>query len=238
MGALGIISWVLADPIAVTPYCEPIPPLHPIPPVIKKSPLEGARIALTFDDGPNPKITPKVLDILAKKEVPATFFVQGYLVAAHSTLIQRIQAEGHELENHSFKHDHFDQLTASQAREDLKQTQSILCEHIGKFPTYFRPPFGDYTAETQAIAAELGLTLLLWDVDTRDWSNRDAQTILNRVKDFTKPGSIILLHDRIAATVQALPDIIDYLQEKKFSLVTLQDLLDPPELRLTTYFLY
>jgi peptidoglycan/xylan/chitin deacetylase (PgdA/CDA1 family) len=203
--------------------------------VIKRSPLKGTGIALTFDDGPNPKITPKILDILAEKEVPATFFVQGYLVATHNTLIQRIQSEGHELENHSFKHDHFDQLTASQAQEDLKQTQAILCDSIGKFPKYFRPPYGDYTPETQAIAASFGLTLLLWDVDTRDWSNRNAEIIVKRVKDLTKPGSIILLHDRVSATVEALPQIIDYLKEKDFSLVTLQDLLDPPELQLATY---
>ncbi len=178
--------------------------------------------ALTFDDGPG-KYTQAVLDALAAKHVPATFFVLGSCAAGNESMIAKIRAAGHEVENHSWSHPVLTKLSPGEIRNEISRTNDVIGGS-----RFLRPPYGSYNTTVTAEAAALGLRLVLWTVDTLDWKYPDVDSILSYVKDQTKPGAIILMHDggnNRSATVAAIPVVVDWLFEQGYSLTTVEELL-------------
>lgn len=178
--------------------------------------------ALTFDDGPG-TYTQAVLDALAAKHVKATFFVLGGSAAGNRSMIEKIKAAGHEVENHSWDHPVLSKLTAEQIRSQISRTNAVIGGS-----QFLRPPYGEYDAEVTAIANSMGLRLVLWTVDTLDWKYPSVDSIMSYVKAETEPGAIILMHDggkNRSETVAAIPAVVDWLLKNGYSLTTVDRLL-------------
>jgi len=165
------------------------------------APARPGEIALTFDDGPNPQWTPKLLDALATHNVHATFFLLGGFAQAQPDLIRRIAAEGHLIGNHSWSHPDLSRTSARNVREELARTSETLEQITGAPVRYFRPPFGARRPAVFRIARELKLTPVLWNAMTNDWSEPLADSITTRLMQkidrLTGKGHAanIVLHD-------------------------------------------
>ncbi|GAC1434943.1 MAG: hypothetical protein NVSMB51_03300 [Solirubrobacteraceae bacterium] len=157
---------------------------------------------LTFDDGPG-ECTGALLDLLGERGISATFFVLGEQAAARPQLLRRIAAEGHRVGNHSWDHPVLPQLPAPEQRDQLVRTSAAIERLLGEPPTIFRPPYGASSPGLEQIAAALGMTTLLWDVDTRDWQAPGAAAIAAAVRG-AQPGEVVLLHDGRRAGEQTI----------------------------------
>lgn len=186
----------------------------------------GPYIALTFDDGPSQKLTPKLLDILAAHQVKATFFVIGQNVAEYPEVTARAAREGHEIGNHSWSHPYFGRMSDEAVRHELKKTDDAIRSAIGTSPTLLRPPYGSITARQRKwIADEFGYKIVLWDVDPLDWKRPGPAVVRDRIVRNTRAGSIVLSHDIHPGTIEAMPDTIEQLQAKGFKFVTVSELI-------------
>ncbi len=203
----------------------------------------GRKIAFTFDDGPDPRFTPRILEILNRKQVPAAFFVTGDAANKHLSLLRRIYGEGHEIGNHTYTHPHFDQLSRNQLKFELNLTEWLLGSTLGIKTLLFRPPYGvDHQPETAdeiallPIPQSLGYVIVGSKIDPHDWGEGGgqppppAEVIVARVLEqaLTGKGHIILLHDGggdRSRTVAALPEVIDGLRTQGFELVPVSALL-------------
>ncbi|OEJ93260.1 polysaccharide deacetylase family protein [Streptomyces thermolilacinus] len=189
------------------------------------------RAALTFDDGPDPVHTRRILEILDRYGVRATFFCVGHHVAALPDEVRRIVAAGHGVGNHSWSHPFLPDLTPDQLREQLDRTGEAVARVTGEAPTHFRPPYGGLTPEVLATLAEHPTTMTLWDVDSRDWSRPGPERIAATVLDSAGPGSVVLLHEGAGdreQTVRALPSIVEGLLARGLELVPVAELSPPP----------
>ncbi len=188
--------------------------------------VDGPFVAMTFDDGPSAKLTPKLLDMLAAHHIHATFFVIGQNVVDHPEILQRAVREGHEIGNHSWSHPSLGKMRDERVRVELQKTDDAIEAAIGTRPVLMRPPYGSITArEKQWIYAEFGYRTILWDVDPLDWKRPGPAVVTSRIVRETRPGSIILSHDIHPGTVQAMPETFDQLQEKGFKFVTVSELI-------------
>jgi polysaccharide deacetylase family sporulation protein PdaB len=186
-------------------------------------------VALTFDDGPNPEATEQILKILASEGVKATFFMQGSSVNKHPELAKKVADQGHQLGNHSLRHKEYTKLTPAEIESDIQLAQEAIAEATGVTPTWARAPYGAVNATVYSLYGENGLNLALWSVDPADWRKPGKSTIIRRVIDNVKPGSVILLHDgggERSQTTKALRPIIKWLKEQGYTLVTIQQLYD------------
>jgi peptidoglycan-N-acetylglucosamine deacetylase len=187
--------------------------------------VAGEGLALTFDDGPDPRWTPAVLDLLRRHRVKATFCVVGQHVAAHPELVRRIADEGHALCDHTWTHD---EALASRptaiVRTELRRTyDAVVAATGGRKPVYFRAPAGRWSHSVVAEARRLGLRPLGWSVDPADWREPPPAAIASQVLKGATPGAIVLLHDGYghrAASVAALETILVALAERRLDLVT------------------
>jgi peptidoglycan/xylan/chitin deacetylase (PgdA/CDA1 family) len=181
---------------------------------------------MTFDDGPHATLTPKLLDLLARKKIKATFFVLGENVARHPEILKRAVAEGHEIGNHSWSHPNLAKLSNDALRSQLQRTDDIIAQAIGSHPTLMRPPYGELTPkQRQWVNREFGYKVILWDVDPMDWREPGPSIVAQRIIKGTRPGSIILSHDIHAQTIAAMPETFDTLLAKGFKFVTVSELL-------------
>ncbi|HKP05101.1 MAG TPA: glycosyltransferase [Chthoniobacterales bacterium] len=193
------------------------------------------QVALTFDDGPDPKWTPKILDILKAENVKAAFFVVGANAEEYPDLVRRIVAEGHEIGNHTYYHPNLALAWPEHVRVELNATQLLLETITGRSTTLFRPPYAADTSPSRVseltplqMAQDLGYLVVLENIDPQDWARPGADIILQRVKQQRRDGSIILLHDAGGdreETVEALPRILDYLKTRGDTVVSLSTLL-------------
>lgn len=186
-------------------------------------------MALTFDDGPHPKYTPIILDILKEEGVSATFFAVGTNAEYYPDLIRRIESEGHELGNHTYNHNHVGKMTRAALAEDIQRCGDAIETITGKRPRYFRPPEGVCNSDVKEICEKNGMTIVIWSVDTRDWAHTPVREICENVRCHTKTGSIILMHDFIgknSPTPEALRQIIPILRGLGYEFVTVSQLLD------------
>ncbi len=192
-------------------------------------------VTLTFDDGPDPEWTPKILDILKAQKLKAVFFVCGVNAERYPALVRRMLDEGHEIGNHTYYHPNLALCWPEHIRLELNATQLLIGSITGRATTLFRPP---YAADTQPsklseleplrIAQELNYLAVLENIDPQDWAKPGANVILQRVKQQRHEGSIILLHDGggdRSQTVNALPLIIEYLRTRGDTIVPLSTLL-------------
>lgn len=193
---------------------------------IKSNPLNH-KIALTFDDGPNPNTTPRALDILKKHNIKATFYILGSSIAGNEALLKRIVAEGHELGNHTWTHPDLVYESDEVIAKEFQDTQNKIFEVTGVYPATFRPPYGSYN---KRVYEQIKLPIVLWNVDSNDWSLRNSQKITERVINNTYTGAIILMHDIHETTVNSLDNVISGLKNKNFGFVTLSELYRPGQL--------
>ncbi|MGW2203487.1 polysaccharide deacetylase family protein [Streptomyces sp. NPDC001774] len=185
------------------------------------------RVALTFDDGPDPVHTRRIVEILDRYGVRATFFCVGHHVAALPDEVRRIAAAGHEIGNHSWSHPFLPDLTPVQLHEQIDRTTEAVARLTGEAPTLFRPPYGALTPEVLAALADHPTTMTMWDVDSRDWSRPGPEQIAGTVLDAAGPGSVVLMHESAGdrgQTVRALPSIIEGLLGRGLEPVTVGEL--------------
>lgn len=188
------------------------------------------RVALTFDDGPHPRYTPQILDILAEYGVEATFFMVGSNAAYHPELVERVLAEGHEIGNHTEHHYHTANMTADKLTADILACAETLSRFTGgAAPRLFRPPEGVFNEEIKALCEKEGYTIVMWSVDTRDWAHTPVCEIVSGVRENVRDGAIILMHDFIgknSPTPAALRQIIPMLQRSGYEFLTVSRLLE------------
>ncbi len=195
-----------------------------------KSELESdMRIALTFDDGPHPRYTLQILDILAEYGIKATFFEVGENVRYYPDAAKRVAAEGHEIGNHTYTHPHIKNLNEDQLREETMKCESAIIDITGIKPKIFRPPEGVVDSAVKTWADRNGYSVVLWSVDTRDWAGTSVAEMVKNIDNNVKPGSIILMHDYVSRrshTIEALKQIIPLLLNKGYKFVTVSELLE------------
>ncbi|WP_232729949.1 polysaccharide deacetylase family protein [Paenibacillus phocaensis] len=198
---------------------------------------EGKQIALTFDDGPDPRFTPQILDVLHRKGVKATFFVVGVRAKKFPGIMQRIHRDGHIIGNHSFSHPNFHNRSVKQFQNEIQRTEKIIQSTVGYRPKLIRPPYGEIKEEQLQWAQKNGYTLVNWNVDSQDWKGLDKEKVKSNVIRTAGPGSIILHHSgggvgsNLNGTIQALPEIIDTLQAQGYRFVDLAELLQTNKYR-------
>ena len=187
--------------------------------------VEGRYIALTFDDGPDPSNTPRLLDILKERNVPATFFVLGTNATAYPGVLRRAAAEGHEIASHSWNHPRLNSKRTDVAYQ-LNKTSEAIRAATGKAPTLMRPPYGATSAALNKIIDEkYGMKVILWSVDPLDWKYRNSARVCAQLVANAQPGGILLVHDIHKTTVDAMPDTIDQLLAKGYKFVTVSELI-------------
>jgi peptidoglycan-N-acetylglucosamine deacetylase len=212
------------SPAPVKPKVSPSPTEPPI--TFSSVHVDGPYIALTFDDGPNATLTPKLLDLLAARHLKATFFVVGQNAADHPEILKRAVREGHEIGNHTWSHPNLGKMSDEAVRKELQKTDDAITAAIGKHPTLLRPPYGSITArEKKWIHDEFGYRIILWDVDPLDWKRPGPSVVTARILKETKAGSIVLSHDIHPPTIEAMPATFDQLMKKGFKSVTVTELL-------------
>jgi len=188
--------------------------------------VDGPYIAMTFDDGPSQKLTPKLLDLLAAHHIKATFFVIGQNVVDHPEVVQRAIREGHEIGNHSWSHPNLGKMSDENVRRELQKTDDAIKSAAGVRPTLMRPPYGSITAhEKKWIHADFGYQIILWDVDPLDWKRPGPTAVCNRILKETRAGSIVLSHDIHPGTIEAMPATFEQLEAKGFRFVTVSQLI-------------
>jgi peptidoglycan/xylan/chitin deacetylase (PgdA/CDA1 family) len=215
----------VAPATPVTP--APVPPATPAvapPPAAAVDCTKLKCVALTFDDGPG-SLTGTLLDRLEAAGVVATFFVLGQNVRIHPDLVTRMVRSGMVVGNHTWDHRDMKRLSLDEARSEVDRTSAEIARVTGVSTTLLRPPYGSMSPQT----ATLGQAIILWDVDTEDWKNRDASITTSRALATVRPGSIILMHDIHASTIEAVPAIIAGLKARGFTLVTVPVLLGNPQ---------
>jgi peptidoglycan/xylan/chitin deacetylase (PgdA/CDA1 family) len=211
--SIALLGFVIVVFVSIIGLGVTFPQLKLFGPFLCQGKTDRRWVALTFDDGPDPRSTLALLELLRQSSVPAAFFCIGKRVAAHPDVAARIASEGHLVENHSFSHSNATNLfTVAHLREELNQTQSIIQKSAGKAPTCFRPPMGLSNPRIFRAAREAGLKVIGWTARGLDTRSKDPQKIVNRIVNQLKPGAIILLHDgnippeRLFVTVKTLLD--------------------------------
>jgi peptidoglycan/xylan/chitin deacetylase (PgdA/CDA1 family) len=176
----------------------------------------GRTMMLTFDDGPDPRYTPDILDTLAKYDVRATFFVCGEMAEHNRDLLSRMADEGHVVGNHTWSHPLLTSLGRRRIRSEMERTSEVVEQTCGQAPRWFRAPYGAWNRAAFQLGAELGMEPLAWTVDTLDWTTPGTRTIVDRVEDGAAPGVVVLSHDAggdrsqtVRALRRYLPELLD-----------------------------
>ena len=188
----------------------------------------GMKIALTFDDGPHPRLTPEILAILKKYDVRATFFLVGENVENYSELVGQILADGHEIGNHTYTHGRVSDLSFFEMKKEFETCESAIYE-VAEYKTkLLRPPEGYLDSKIKAISKELDYNVILWSIDTKYWAHETPEAICKNITDHISGGSIILMHDYISyhsPTPKALELFIPLLLEQGYQFVVVSDLI-------------
>jgi polysaccharide deacetylase family sporulation protein PdaB len=188
--------------------------------------LAKKQIAITFDDGPHPKYTPKLLRILKENNVKATFFLVGEMAEKYPELVKEEMAAGHSVGNHTYHHVNMTKIPEEYMAVELKACGNVLQHITGKAPHLFRPPGGDYDHDLAEVSEALGYVMVLWTDDPGDYASPGKNVIKTRIMETASNGGIILIHDGIQQTVDVLPDIIKYLRDQGYELVTIDQMIN------------
>lgn len=196
---------------------------------------QGKNIALTFDDVPDPRFTPRILEVLQAKHVHATFFIVGARAQKHPELVTAIKQGGHAIGNHSYNHPQFRKLSMAAFQKQIKKTERTIFGITGIKPRLIRPPYGEINEEQVRWAKRNGYKIVNWDVDSLDWKGIGKEQVKQNVLSQTGPGSIILQHagggtgSDLTGTIEALPQIIDELRSRGYHFVTVPELIHTTE---------
>ena len=185
-------------------------------------PQETRYLALTFDDGPRPGTTDRLLDGLKQRGASATFFLVGEQAALYPNLVKRMQEEGHQVGNHTWSHVRLEDKAADTLQQEVGKTEMLLHNILGGNHYWLRPPYG---LLEETVAKQVNVPMVKWSVDPRDWESRDAEKIYRAVLQKVRPNSIILLHDIYEPSVVAALRLVDQLQEEGYLFVTVEELL-------------
>jgi peptidoglycan-N-acetylglucosamine deacetylase len=208
------------------PQPAPAPVIVPEKTTYNSCNVEGMAIAITFDDGPNPELTPRLLDMLKERGLKATFFVVGQNVEEYPGIVTRMASEGHEVANHSWSHPALTKLGIESFRKQIENTNQAIANATGKRPVLMRPPYGATSLTlNKRLNEQFGLKVILWSVDPLDWKYRNSNRVYNSIVQNTRPGSIILAHDIHATTIAAMPATLDALLAKGYKFVTVSELI-------------
>lgn len=192
-------------------------------------------VALTFDDGPSAITTPKLLDILKEKGVVATFFELGGMMRNNPEVAQRTFKEGHEIASHTMYHQNLLRLSKIAVEADINEAKSVFVEVLGREAELTRLPYGNSNATIDEI---VGTPIIYWTVDTRDWEVLDTGKVIENVLRTTREGSIVLMHDIYATTIDAVPEIVDRLREQGYEFVTVSELAEHKGVKLENGITY
>ena len=182
-------------------------------------------IALTFDDGPHPPFTERLLDLLKQLDVKATFFVVGRKVDAAPEILARMVAEKHDVANHTYHHVNLKTLPYGLVENEIRLDNDAIRRACGVEPLFFRPPGGQRNGEVVEIAHRLGMSTILWTDDPADYAKPGANVIEQKVLQHVRPGATILLHDGIEQTFHMLPDLVAHLRQQGYKFVTISEMV-------------
>lgn len=209
------------------------------PSALPKVPPAGARLsyssvntdqrvlAMTFDDGPHPTNTPRLLDILKQRNIKATFFLIGRSAKTYPQIVRRIVEEGHEIGNHTWSHASLTSRSDEQIRKELQMTEDALVAAAGYRPHIVRPPYGAINARIkQLMFSDFGYANIMWSVDPQDWRRPGVSVVTNRLVNGAHKGAILLAHDIHAPTIDAMPSTLDQLLTKGYQFVTVSQLMN------------
>lgn len=184
-------------------------------------------IAMTFDDGPHPTNTPRLLDMLRERNIRATFYVVGPNVKRYPNLLRRMVAEGHEIGNHTVTHSNMRKLSQQRIRAELGEVHNGILAATGVAPQTMRPPYGALrTEQREFIRREFGYPTILWNVDPEDWKRPGVGVVTQRLVEGARPGGILLAHDIHAPTITAMPGTLDELLRRGFRFITVSELIN------------
>lgn len=184
--------------------------------------VDTPKIAITFDDGPDPHCTEQLLDGLKERGAKASFFVMGKQAEAYPELIRRMQEEGHLIGNHTYSHIQLGKNNRETFKEELIRTNELLRGITGEEPQYVRPPYGSWD---KSFETELTMIPVLWTIDPKDWCSSDVNGIVRRVTEKAEENAVILMHDEYESTVTAALEIVDILQKQGYEFVTVDEIL-------------
>jgi len=202
------------------------PSPSPAPATYSSCLVDGPYIAVTFDDGPSPVTTTRLLDILKQRNIKVTFFMIGRNVVEHPEIARKVLAEGHEIGNHSWTHPQLSKLSDQRVTEEITKTQEAVKSDCGFTPRLLRPPYGAITrAQREWIEKQFGLNVILWSVDPFDWKRPGASVITLRIVSGAQSGAIILSHDIHQQTIDAMPATLDALLAKGYKFLTVSELI-------------
>ena len=186
----------------------------------------GPHIALTFDDGPHPTNTPRLLDMLKERNIKATFFVVGPNARRYPGIMKRMVAEGHEIGNHTMTHGNLSKMSNAQIRKELDGCRDAIIASCGVNPRIMRAPYGALQSSQKLFIKETwGYPNIHWSVDPEDWKRPGPSVVANRITSRTRAGGIVLVHDIHAPSVVAMPQALDGLLRKGFRFVTTSQLI-------------
>ncbi|CAK7083668.1 polysaccharide deacetylase family sporulation protein PdaB [Tissierella sp. P1] len=183
------------------------------------------KIAISFDAAWGNEYTNDILDTLDKYKVKSTFFLVGFWADKYPEDVKEIAKRGHDVGNHSTTHPNMPQLSPEKMAEELNTTGQKIEELIGKKPTLFRPPFGDYNDNLIRTCRENGYYVIQWDVDSLDWKELGVQPVVDRVTRNVRNGSIVLFHNNAKYIKEYLPLVIERLQESGYEIVPISELI-------------
>ncbi|MGC0335940.1 polysaccharide deacetylase family protein [Streptomyces sp. SLBN-8D4] len=192
------------------------PPTAPRKTLVRHEPFlkvsgRGRTMVLTFDDGPDPRYTPHILDTLAEYDVRAMFFVCGEMAVDNQDLLARMADEGHVVGNHTWSHPLLTRLSRSRIRSEMERTSDVIEDAYGERPAWFRAPYGAWNRAAFQLGAELGMDPLAWSVDTLDWTTPGTRRIVGAVEHGAAPGVVVLSHDAGGDRSQSVRALRDYL---------------------------
>ena len=182
-------------------------------------------IALTFDDGPHPVMTERLLNTLKQEGVPATFFIVGKMAVRHPQIVQEIARLGHEVANHTFSHPNLARLDAKAVLNELAQTRTVIQRLTGQDTVLYRPPGGDFSRRSLKAASKAGYHMILWTVLTKDVNGASVPMMHRHILNNVSDGAIVLMHSGISNTIEMLPGVIEELRHEGYHFVTVSQLL-------------
>lgn len=195
---------------------------------LKKAEVREKIVALTFDDGPDERFTPKVLEILKENDIKATFFVVGEGVKKNPEILRQIHENGHEIENHTMTHPYLEKLTKQEVENEIDGCSKEIEKIIGKKPKYFRTPRGNASPDIMSVMKKEKYQMIFWTICLEHKASKTPLTMAKRVIQKRKPGIIILTHDgRLdrSKSLAALPELIKGYKEKGYRFVTIEEML-------------
>lgn len=199
-------------------------------------PVSEKVVALTFDDGPSPEWTPKILEALKSAKVKATFFMLGNHVEKYPEIAKLVAEEGHEIGNHTYDHHVLLYYKTEELRKEIKETERVIKQVTGTDTKYFRPPKAWLNPQEKQEIKDMGYKIILWTINSKDWVTFDDKYIVRYIVKHISPGDIILFHDSGGVfgteggnrqeTVKAIPRLAEKLRERGYRFATISELLE------------